>query len=457
VALVTNGRALVYPKRAAALADLRLSMIAVTVMHPDPGVHDRITQTPGSHEQTLVGLRNLARALAGGATRLVVRTVIRPELADQMPRLARLARRSGASDLWFDGDEDGALALQASTLQDPQVRLRWRGAVESLLLDEAPTSAPRTRQGAAPPRFHDDEGAVSLVVRTGCRNACVFCTTRIVTEHNQASWPLDDLGGFVPALEEGRSRGFTTLRIVAIEPLEHPDLPLLLRRARQLGYARIEAWTSGRALADEGWARELHDAGLTHLDVPLLGPDDAVHDQVAGVPGSYTETERGIRNAIPRFDVRWHLVLVRQNLAYAAQTLRRAAEIGLGEPVAVLVPSPSLDKPDHYARFAAPYREIADAVAQQPGDAARVLLQRGIAHHVPPCVLQASMGDAVLDGVPAPPLQRLREAGEGEPGAREKLSRRCPHADVCALAERCPGVHALHLQVFGDAEVNPVP
>ena len=456
VALVTNGRALVYPKRAAAIAQLRLSMVAVTVMHPDQAEHDRITRTPGSHQQTLAGLHNLARALEGGPTRLVVRTVIRPELADHLPRLAELASRVGASDLWFDGDEDGSLSLCAAQLTGAQARLRWRGAIEALLVEDAPSGATRSRDGAAAPRFHDDEGAVSLVVRTGCRNACVFCTTRIVTEHNQASWPLDDLRGFVRALEEGQARGYTTLRMVAIEPLEHPELPLLLRRAQQLGYERIEAWTSGRALADGAWADELREAGLTHLDLPLLGPDAEVHDAVAGVPGSFVETIQGVRNAVQRFDVRWHLVLVRHNLAHVQRTLERAAEIGLDEPVAVLIPSPSLDDPDHYARFASRYGEVAEAVAKLPGDSRRLLLQRGVAHHVPPCALLAALGEAAFAGQPAPCRRRLREVGEGEPGAREKLTTRCPRADGCSAAGRCPGVHALHMQVFGEGEVKPV-
>jgi len=457
VALVTNGRTLAYPQRAARIADLRPSLVAVTVHHPRREVHDRLTRAPGSHEQTLAGLHNLARSLAGSPTRLVVRTVIRPELYEHLPELARLARRAGASDLWFDGDEDGSLSLRVASLEGAAVRLRWRGAIEALLLEIAPTTTPRTREGAAAPRFHPDERAVSLVVRTGCRNACSFCTTRIVTEHNRASWPLDDLGGFIPALEEGRDRGFDRLRLVAVEPLEHPDLSLLLRRARELGYRRIEAWTSGRALADEAWADELRSAGLTHLDIPLFGPDEATHDEVAGVPGAFAETAHGIARALQRFDVRWHLVLVRQNLSRIRETLERAAEMGLGEPAAVLIPSPSLENPDHYQRFAPRYREVADALAGLPRDLSKLLLHRGIGHQLPPCVLGASLGDSALHDLPAPPRSQLREAGEGEPGAAEKIAGRCPRADECGLAGRCPGVHALHLQVFGDAEVNPTP
>ena len=454
VSLVTNGRVLAYPRRAEALASLDLGLIAVTIRHPSSDEHDRLTRAPGSYEQTLAGLRNLARALQGRRTDLVVRAPIHEAVRGRVAALALLARSAGADAVWFDGDEDPVLADEVAAVARQGHPVRWRGAIESLLLPE--TVPARSSEGDVPARFHD--GVVSLVVRTGCANACLFCTTRIIQEAGRAPWSLSDLTGFHDALEQGRQQGLTTLRLVAVEPLEHPDIPRLLQRAQDLGFTRIEAWTSGRALLDEPWADRLAQAGLTHIDVPLFGPDAAVHDAVADVPGSFDETMVGLGHALTRFEVVWHLVLTKQNLGALAATVDMARERGLGELVSVLLPSPSSHDPGPYEAFAPRFTDIIRALAALPPDLAARLLERGLAQAVPPCVVEDEPGLAgVLTGITPPRPQTLEEVGDDQPGAEDKLRTTCPLIARCAAANRCPGLHTVYLDLFGTDELTPLP
>lgn len=454
VALVTNGRVLAYPRRAETLASLDLGLIAVTIRHPSADEHDRLTQVPGSYEQTLAGLRNLARALQGRRSDLVVRAPIHEAVHGRVAAMALLARSAGADSVWFDGDEDPALADEVAAVAGQGHAVRWRGAIETLLLPE-PVPA-RSSEGDVPARFHD--GVVSLVVRTGCANACVFCTTRMIQEVSHAAWPLSDLSVFHGALEEGRQRGLTTLRLVAVEPLEHPDMPQLLERARDLGYTRIEAWTSGRALLDEAWADRLAQSGLTHIDVPLFGPDAATHDAVADVPGSFDETMAGLRHAMTRFDVSWHLVLVRQNLQGIAATVAMARELGLPDMRCVLMPSPLEDDPAAYARFAPRLADVARMLASLPKDLALNLLGCGLGQAVPPCVVEAHAPLAeLLAAVANLRLETIEEQGDDEPGAADKLRHTCPLHEQCAAAHRCLGLHRVYLDLFGTDEFTPLP
>lgn len=452
IGLVTNGRLLAYPDRAAALISMRLTVVAVTLHDPDPSEHDRLVRVEGAAGQSLAGLANLARQAQGSGTRVVARLIIRPGLRGKVQALARRAAAAGAAELWFDGPEDEELAAEARALLDGGWTIRWRAAVEALL--SADGVASRAVEGAVPVRFHPDEGAVSLVVRTGCRNACSYCTTRIIQETNGAAWPLDDLDTFLPGLRQGRERGLDRLRMVAIEPLEHPDVAGFIRTACEMGYTEVEAWTSARALADATWADELKGAGLTHLDVPLFGHAAELHDAVARVRWSFVETMEGLENAASRFAVRWHLVLVKQNLPHIADIVSLAEGMGLGRPVNVLVPSPSSDDRGPYEAFAPRLSEIASAVAGLSGDLRAQLLQRGLANQLPPCVIHAADG-LELGAASGHPQPMLREAGEGEPGADAKRTAPCPMDDLCAAAGSCGGVHPLYLAVFGPAELRP--
>ena len=433
VALVTNGRMLAYPAAAAAVAGLRLDAVAVTLLDPDPAAHDRNARAEGAFVQALAGARNLARAGAPGW--LLARTPT-SLAAPALQRLAHTAAEAGLQALWLDGPGGGQGGRGPLPVVDRAEFLRQ--------LSEAPPP-PRTHDGAVPLREHPGEGAVSLVVRTGCRNACVFCTTRLIQEHNRAPWPLEDLEAFHGPLVDARKGGYRSLRLVAVEPLEHPDIVAFVAHARDLGYRRIEAWSSGRALADPGLLRQLIDAGLTHLDVPLLGASAPVHDEVAGSSGSFDETVAGVRGAAARLEVRFHLVVVRQNLDDLAGMLALGRTLGLGEPASVLIPGPSLEDPRHYRAFAFSHTAAAAALRALDRPVRDVLADRGFVAQLPPCVLAAGQE---VPRTAARPVG-IKDGKLDEPGAAAKLRVACSLAAGCAAADRCPGHHQAYEAVFG--------
>ena len=439
VALITNGRLLAYPRVAAAVAGLGLDAVSITLLSADPAVHDRRARVDGAFAQALTGARNLARA---GGVRWRLARLGAGTAPPEMARLARIAEQAGLQGVWVDDEGVADAGVGVAPILDR------RDFVRQL----AGTLPPRrSRDGAVPLREHPAEGAVSLVIRTGCRNACVFCTTRLIQETNRAPWPLEDLSPFAGPLAGARERGFHALRMVAVEPLEHPDVVGFVADARALGYDRIEAWTSARALADPGLADRLAAAGLTDVDVPLFGGSAPVHDRVAGVDGSFDETLAGLRNARGRLRVRHHLVVVRQNLGDLAGMLDLAGGLGLGEPASVLIPGPSLPDDAHYREFAFSHSDGAAAFRALDPGGRRVLASRGFLAQLPPCVLDPREIAAAGAVQPA----GIRDGKLEEPGAAAKLRVPCSLAGGCGWATRCPGHHRAYEVVFGVEGLEP--
>ncbi len=450
VALVTNGRALAYPRVTAIVASLRLSHVIVTVRHLDPLEHDRTTRTPGSHGQVMTGLSNLSNLVRGTDTRIVLRVPTRTDGNGSLAGLSFLASRFGASAVWLDG------AHEPDAGRMPDERFVLGQGIDALLA-QVPFEE-RSRSGSVPARLHEDEASVSMVIRTGCRNACSFCTTRIIQEQSRASWVLDDLSIFHPQLDDAISKGLNILRFVAIEPLEHPDICDLIRFARDIGFVSIAAWTSARALADERWADGLRDAGLTDIEVPLMGSRARVHDKVAGAPGSFEQTMAGVNAGLSRFRVRYHLIVVKQNLDDVPSMLDMAERMGLGEPGSILIPAPSSSRPEIFAGFAARLADIARLVGSlEPNLRRRLISSSDVGLQVPPCVLEDSPGIGPDDllALPAPCSDWVTEGKTTEPGASFKLRSPCPHAPGCAAAPRCPGVYGQYIEVFGASEFVP--
>ena len=90
IALISNGRCLAYPKLAGALVRSGLTRVTVSIHGHTARLHDSLTRTPGSFEQSCAGLANLL-ALRQQQPRLEVHTatVINRRNLDQLEPLHR--------------------------------------------------------------------------------------------------------------------------------------------------------------------------------------------------------------------------------------------------------------------------------------------------------------------------------------------------------------------------------
>jgi MoaA/NifB/PqqE/SkfB family radical SAM enzyme len=461
VVLVTNGRMLAHAETAERLASQKPDMLVLSLHSTRLDEHESVTRTPHSFAQALTGLKAFLERRSSTLSRVFLRFVPLDGNLDRLPALCALSRGEGLDGVIVDppgsGREGARAGSPAESLEGLERGVMTRRAFEDLAAADLPP--PGDREGAAPPRFREDEGALSIVIRTGCKNACIFCTTRIIQEENAAPWPRDDLEVFTGPLRHYRSLGASKLRMVAVEPLEHPRVERLIAEAAAAGYARVEAWTSARALAAPGRAAELRRAGLTDLDVPLMGSGARVHDAVTRSRGSFRETVSGLRRAMAAgIRCKAHIIITRQNLHDLSGMLALGTELGLGPPASVLIPAPSSHDLALYRAFMPSYSDVMAALGRMPEEEARQLLARGLLNNIPACVVMAaSRGYEDLLQTQRPVRQDWIQDGDlSEPGARLKLRTPCPRADRCGLARICVGYHEPYVSLFGSDELRPM-
>ena len=459
--LVTNGRMLASLSVARRVAALKPDIVVVSLHAARRERHEAVTKTPHSFDQTLKGLENLLALRGEASPGTYLRLVPLDENRDQVAALLALVRHERLDGLIVDDAAAGP------------GRRRFAAEIEALRADGHPISSMETfeqglgperwtaacREGMAPVRVLPGEGAVSLVLRSGCRNACLFCTTRIVQEERAALWPNDDVTAFFEDLRRARAGGARSLRIVAVEPIEHPQVDRLIAFARAEGYASVEAWTSARGLAEETRARTLRRAGLTAVDVPLMGAAARTHDLVAGSRGAFDDTLRGLRCALKAgLRCKVHFIVVRQNLDDLLAMARLVGKAGLGAPGSLLIPSPSSADLEPFRAFMPRYGEVMAALGRFPRRAAARLLSRGLLNNIPACViLGASDGYGELLERFAPVRESwIRDGSLDEPGAALKLRKRCAKSDGCDLAGICVGYHDHYERLFGLDEFRPV-
>jgi pyruvate-formate lyase-activating enzyme len=135
---------------------------------------------------------------------------------------------------------------------------------------------------------HTTKGLVRLTM--ACNERCPFCNV-----------PVEDYAERTPAdavlkaqLEAFVESGAKTLTISGGEPtLRRAKLLDFVRQARGRGVPFVELQTNC-VLIDEGYARELSDAGVTSAFVSLLSHVAELHDHLAGLEGAFPRCLSGI-------------------------------------------------------------------------------------------------------------------------------------------------------------------
>jgi AdoMet-dependent heme synthase len=122
------------------------------------------------------------------------------------------------------------------------------------------------------------------------------CNLRCKQCHASAGQPLPgELDtGEARALLDGIARigEFRMLALAGGEPLVRPDIIELTAYARSLGL-EISIATNGTLLTPE-LAREFKKMGVANIAIGLNANDEAIHDQVTGVPGSFARSKKAV-------------------------------------------------------------------------------------------------------------------------------------------------------------------
>jgi pyrroloquinoline quinone biosynthesis protein E len=120
--------------------------------------------------------------------------------------------------------------------------------------------------------------------------------------------------------------GAVQLGLSGGEPLARPDLPILVKHARELGYYS-NLITSGYGLTEAKIA-ELKAAGLDHIQVSIQSPEKALNDELAGTESF--EHKKEVARLVKKHGYPMVLCVVihRKNIHQMRQILEMATELG---------------------------------------------------------------------------------------------------------------------------------
>jgi radical SAM protein with 4Fe4S-binding SPASM domain len=129
-----------------------------------------------------------------------------------------------------------------------------------------------------------------IALTYGCNNACNHCYNA-PSHLGMASLALEDWRKVLLLLKQ---KGVPHIIFTGGEATLHPDLPMLIKFADELG--QITGLNSnGRRFSQKGFAKTLRTSGLNHVQITLSSNRARIHDQINGV-SAFSQTVKGIEN-----------------------------------------------------------------------------------------------------------------------------------------------------------------
>jgi MoaA/NifB/PqqE/SkfB family radical SAM enzyme len=280
-----------------------------------------------------------------------------------------------------------------------------------------------------------------------CNNRCIGChsvqdqgprmSTREAAEH----------------LLRARQRGATSLWLGGGEPTLRKDSFALVKKARELGYARIKLQTNGMLLSYAEVTRAYVEAGVTEVSFSIKGATAESHDRLTRTPGCHALMLAGIEQ------VRGHgLTMTGDTLLYASNVhelpamVRTYAALGLSHFDVwcfSAVDQGDRDLASQVPKLSDVARGVVQAMDENPGVSLTSL-------HTPPCVIPETHARCLFH---AADLGLLVTNPGGTSFMLEQSAIEggvfLPSCARCAERPRCGGARRDYLAIHGDAELRP--
>lgn len=127
---------------------------------------------------------------------------------------------------------------------------------------------------------------------TFCNNNCIFCLNADSRKVRRG------FGDIKKELKEGIEEGCTKVVLSGGEPTIHPDILEIVAFAKKIGYTKIQTISNGRMYSYFGFLKKMVKNGLTEVTFSIHGHKKEVHDYLTGIPGSFEQVLKAVRNAV---------------------------------------------------------------------------------------------------------------------------------------------------------------
>ena len=318
-------------------------------------------------------------------------------------------------------------------------------------------------------RIHRQEQRVHIPIGATCNNRCLFCMEQNGDSRariNGAMTP-ERVKWIVDAHSDAEELCFTSG-----EPTLHPELPNFVRMARDAGHRCVSIMTNGRRLGYAPYVETLARAGLNRVYVSIHGPTAAVHDSLTRSPGSFSQTLRGIENAVSigSLEVHTSTVLSKRSIDTLLATYELIIQAGVDQAVfnGLQVHGGAAT---HFSSVVPRLRDIRIQFDKMVAGA-RDGGERAFLVDVPPCVTEGipdrNRGymekrvhyEAKVKGIE--PLATMRPKGVKELQSIETRNLEAafrvhgPKCRGCVYRAICAGVYEPYVRAYGWEEMVPV-
>jgi MoaA/NifB/PqqE/SkfB family radical SAM enzyme len=326
ITLLTNGRMLGYAAVTAELQKAGVDRFIVKLFGLDEAAHDEHTRVPGSYKQAVAGVA-AARALG---VRVLVCFPLLVEGTPADHAAAAAARRARALEL---------TGFDPIDLPEPEIEAHGGDYRYDLMALRGPTTHPLWQNSQYPLAY----------VNTGpaCNIRCVYCL--VDGGSDQRLYSREYLERLIDMaaqtlLDGSTPGGAPTIEFIGGDPTLHPDLPALVRRARDRGVPQVTACTNGVLLIRDGYLDDLVAAGLTGIRYSFHDHRPEVANALADVPGLGNRYVEIARMLLSRTDLRplVNRILMANTVDALGDYLRWLADHNkTGQPIdlALLLPS----------------------------------------------------------------------------------------------------------------------
>jgi len=290
---------------------------------------------------------------------------------------------------------------------------------------------------------------VELLVGFACNNNCKYCSFGTETRNRNRKTCEIKQSILEAAKKKAEIIGFT-----GGEPTIRRDIIELVEFAEKHGFRTIRIQTNGRMLSNKGFARKIISAGANYFKITVNAHKAKIHDMLSQVPGSFSQTIKGIKNvkSMNRI-VEVNILVNKQNYKFLPQTVKFLIGLGISQ-FTIIYPTYIGNAFKNKEEIAVSLGEAVPFIREALRIAEDYNLDKAVTVNIPPCFLPERASNE-LNSLKTKVIGPEFSVHLDEKMKKEKV--KLPQCKKCKFSNLCPGIRRDYVKVFGAKDVKPVP
>ena len=302
---------------------------------------------------------------------------------------------------------------------------------------------------------------IDIKLGYSCNNDCLHCVIQDFRDIVLEKGLPEDISAriYLQELENAAQRGFESVVFTGGEPAIRPELPMLLKKAHELGL-KVQMQTNGRAFSSPEFTRQIVETAPVFYCVALHGPNAEIHDRITRKSGSFDETLSGLKNLLAlEQELAVKIVISRFNYEFLEKTARLLFSLGV-ESVMLTFPHGCGNARKFFLQVVPRYRDIRPQVLKTLR-LAENQKRHVVVEAVPFCFLEeyAGQGEIYLLKENENYLQQYGDEVKERNWSLERacIKRKFPVCAFCRYDLVCEGPWLEYPEHYGEEEFFPVP